>query len=347
MKVKIETWKIKDLILIRDKINSQPRYQRGEVWKPRKSALLIDSIMRGVDLPKIYLRKLSSGPYLYEVADGQQRLNAIYSFKDCELTLPSHEDKGLNLSKIESYQIGGLTYDAEELPNEFRKRFDNYLLTIAVVEDASHHEIRVLFGRLQEGESLVPAEKRNAIISKIGVHIDNFAINHIFFKSSYISEERFKRQDYMAHVFALIFYNNSDDLKANLLLKLYLDKTLNITQTLLARVGNILDMIHNIDQASSSKIYKKFHFIDFFWFLYKDNVKNVDYDKIAERFDDFEKARLEAQDDPKKLITGNNSTTYNQNLFDYLQAFKSDGASVDSINKRKKVFSYLFKNYIV
>ena len=58
MKVKITTWKVSTLYKLRDKINEQPVNQRGEVWNNRKRGILIDSMLRGIDTPKIYLGKL-------------------------------------------------------------------------------------------------------------------------------------------------------------------------------------------------------------------------------------------------------------------------------------------------
>lgn len=346
MNVRITTWKVKTLIQQKDRINEQPSYQRGDVWNYKKKGLLIDSMLRGIDLPKIYLRKLSKGAYEFEVSDGQQRLNSIYAFRENRIALPKHEDKGLDLSKVNGKNIGGQTY--EELSSEFRNRFDDYIITIAIIEDATNHEIRTLFGRLQEGDPLVPAEKRNAIISHIGSHIDNFAINHKFFNNSYIPANRFKRQDYMAHALALIAYNNSDELKANLLLKLYLDKTFKLDQRKNTAITTILDFMFEIDACCKTKIYKKFHFIDWFWFLYGhiDAVKSIDYNGMALAFDSFESDRLSNQATADQLIENKKPSKYEKYLYDYILAFRYDGSSPENIQTRNQVFSNLFGKYI-
>jgi hypothetical protein len=302
-------------------------------------------MLRGIDLPKIYLRKIA-GAYDYEVADGQQRLSAIYSYFANEIALPKHEDKGLDLSKINGQRIGGKIY--EELPEEMKEKFDNYPITIALIEEATNNEIRTLFGRLQEGDSLVPPEKRNAIISGTGNHIDSLAINHKFFIESKIPQERFKRQDYMTHAVALIAYKNEKDLKANLLLELYLDKSFKIDEKLLHDITTVLDYLSEINSESKNKIYKKFHFVDFFWFIYQNlnKLKSIDIKGFATAFDEFEKSRLKWHSNPAPLISTNKSTKYDKDLHTYVVAFKTEGALTESIENRYRVFQSLFFKYL-
>lgn len=54
-----------------------PDWQRENVWDPKKKQKLIDTILKGWRLPKLYLLKTSSDPEEFEVLDGQQRLTAI------------------------------------------------------------------------------------------------------------------------------------------------------------------------------------------------------------------------------------------------------------------------------
>ena len=68
------------------RINPKPQYQRTPVWNETKKQLLIDSVLRGYDLPKFYLRS-SDPPYDHEVVDGQQRLYAIWDFRDDQYAL--------------------------------------------------------------------------------------------------------------------------------------------------------------------------------------------------------------------------------------------------------------------
>ncbi len=339
MEVNVENWPVSKLWKLKDRINEQPEYQRGEVWTDKKKSLLIDSMLRGIDIPKIYLRKLDKGDY--EVADGQQRITSILKFKSNDLKLPTHVDKGLDLSKVQGKEVGGYKY--EKLPQELRKAFDNYKLTVAIVNNAKGDEIRILFGRLQEGVNLNPPEKRNAIISYVGRHIDNFALNHDFFLKSKITTKRYKRQDYLAHVITLVAYQNKQDLKADLILKLYLDKSFVISEAEMKKISVILDFMHETDIASSFRMYKKFHFIDMFWFLYLNysKIDQLNPSQIAKIFDQFEERRLDVAD-PKDLIDSDDATEEDQDLYDYYMAFKYNGSSTESIETRCRVYENLF-----
>ncbi|MBZ4040948.1 MULTISPECIES: DUF262 domain-containing protein [Flavobacterium] len=343
MKVKLTTWKISTLFKLKDKINPQPPYQRGEVWKYRKNALLIDSILRGIDIPKIYLRKLENAAHDYEIADGQQRLNAIFTFLENDYSLLEDEEKGLNLKTINQLIVGGKKF--RSLDPELKDKLTDYEVSIAIIEEADNYEIRTLFGRLQEGEPLVPAEKRNAIISKAGTIIDNFVLNNKFFANSKIQPARYKRQDYLAHALALFFYKNTKPLKASLLLELYLDKKLDCSHANQKLISDILDAIYQLDQLSQTRVYKKFHFIDLFLFLMNNSekIKTINYKNFAREYDSLEVKRLKIRD-PKTLLSGKDESEENKILYDYYMAFKYAGAEPDSIEKRNVSFNLIFKN---
>jgi len=343
MKVKITTWKVSTLYRLKENINEQPVYQRGEVWKPRRKSILIDSMLRGIDIPKIYLRKLTKGAYKYEVADGQQRLTAICQFIENDFKLLKDSEKGVNLNKIGSLTVGGLKYD--KLQKKLKSTFDDYQVTIAIITNATNQEIRTLFGRLQEGEPLVPAEKRNAIVSSISAPIDNFAINHDFFSKSKIKANRFKRQDYLSHALALIFYNNKYPLKAKLLLDMYLDSSITIDPVMQNKIANILDKMREIDSTSKVRIYKKYHFVDIFYFLYisYSRIDKLSSTAMATKFDMFESLRLANHHNPEALIENKKPTKKEKDIYEYLIAFRFNGADPESINTRLRVFKNLFK----
>ena len=75
---------------MKGKIDPKPQYQRGSVWTRKQKQLLMDSILRGMDIPKLYLRAIGEDGnrgYTLEVVDGQQRLRAIWEFFDGEYPL--------------------------------------------------------------------------------------------------------------------------------------------------------------------------------------------------------------------------------------------------------------------
>lgn len=78
MKRRIQTWSVKKLDEQRTRI-SFPEYQREKsLWTDEKKSLLIDSILRDIDIPKLYFNILKDKNI--EVIDGQQRLWSIWDF---------------------------------------------------------------------------------------------------------------------------------------------------------------------------------------------------------------------------------------------------------------------------
>ena len=148
MKMETRSRAIDKLYKRRDRIE-MPDFQREEVWPVNKKRLLIDSILKGWHLPKFYFRKSDDGTL--ECVDGQQRLSAIFSFFDNNLTL---SDETASQSKARSYS---------ELDDDCSDAFDDFEIEIEEIEDASDWELEELFKRLQLGEPLNTAEKINAI----------------------------------------------------------------------------------------------------------------------------------------------------------------------------------------
>ena len=81
MKRKVKDWTIEKLCKERSNITF-PEYQREKrLWNETDKSNLIDSILKGIDIPKLYFYKVP-GAKIYEVVDGQQRLWAIWDFYD-------------------------------------------------------------------------------------------------------------------------------------------------------------------------------------------------------------------------------------------------------------------------
>ncbi|MBS3115477.1 DUF262 domain-containing protein, partial [Candidatus Woesearchaeota archaeon] len=60
-----------------------PKFQRRQVWTPSAKSFLIDTILRGDPIPKIFIRQNidpSTKKSIREVVDGQQRLRTILDF---------------------------------------------------------------------------------------------------------------------------------------------------------------------------------------------------------------------------------------------------------------------------
>ena len=166
----------------KNRIDTNPDFQRPAVWSLGQKQLLIDTILRGYDIPKLYWRKLGKTPEQYEVVDGQQRLRTIFEFHAGEFNLAKDADD------IDGIVVARMHY--EDLPEELRHRFDNYDLDVIVLTDTIEDEVREMFLRLQNGTSLKAQEKRNAMPGKMRTFVKDLA-QHPFFSRCNFANTRF------------------------------------------------------------------------------------------------------------------------------------------------------------
>lgn len=175
----------------KENIDFSPTYQRkGGVWNLRSKAYLIDSIINGFDIPKIYLADFSySNSALnqrcmpYAVIDGKQRLQAIFDFLDDKIRLsrsiifynnPNINLKGLKYSQIKS-KYPTIAYDI----------IDQFNLDVVSVVTDEENKINELFIRLNQGASLKGAEIRNARTGQIADIVRSICGSDLFIKSKY------------------------------------------------------------------------------------------------------------------------------------------------------------------
>jgi len=154
MDVKKVPWPLATANGAKVRIDTNPDFQRPPVWTTSQKRLLVDTILRGLDVPKLYWQKTSRNPDKYAVIDGQQRLRAIWGYFAGEFALDRDADP------VEGHEIAGRRY--EELDDELRMRYDTYALDVVVLSEAQDEEVRDLFLRLQNGTPLKAQEKRNA-----------------------------------------------------------------------------------------------------------------------------------------------------------------------------------------
>lgn len=169
-------YKIEQLLKSYDsgKILFNAEYQRSKVWPPSRSKLLMDSILRGYDINKIFIRQLSDGTL--EVLDGQQRLRSIFSYLKDEYPLapnsPVGEAKFSDLAPEPRFRILFAPIDA------------------VIVHQADEETVSTIFLRLQEGMPLNSAEKLNAMRGFVRSKIVELS-NHAFMEKIGIPKFRF------------------------------------------------------------------------------------------------------------------------------------------------------------
>lgn len=67
----------------RNELVLQPKFQRRRVWSDNARSSLIDTILRKLPIPKLYMREqidIAGHRTLREIVDGQQRLAAVIDY---------------------------------------------------------------------------------------------------------------------------------------------------------------------------------------------------------------------------------------------------------------------------
>lgn len=157
MKIKrtVQEWSIDDLIQAQARI-SFPDFQREKkLWSTLQKSLLIDSIIKDFDIPKLYFNQPDKTKDDFEVIDGQQRLWAIWDFFGDVYSVRLNEDEP-NEEEVKFSQLGQTKYKT------LRNTIQTYKLQITIFEEADEEYLKKLFLRLQWGLLLVTGEKLHA-----------------------------------------------------------------------------------------------------------------------------------------------------------------------------------------
>ncbi|HWI81511.1 DUF262 domain-containing protein [Ramlibacter sp.] len=195
------------LYSLRDSIWFDPPYQRAsDVWPPEKRRLLIDSILNGYDVPKLYFHEffpakvIGGKKYKYAIVDGKQRLETIFKFIEGKFAL----SEDIEFIAEPTRKLAGLTYAelAREYP-DLKTRFDGFSLPIISILTEDTELIEDMFSRLNEAVPLSAAEKRNALGGVVPIMVRDMS-RHTFFTAKLPFENRRYRHFDLATKFLLL-----------------------------------------------------------------------------------------------------------------------------------------------
>ncbi len=139
------------------------KYQRKLVWTVDEKEFLIDSINKGLPIPLILLAQTDDGRF--EIIDGLQRLNAIFSFIECRFSLRNQFFDVNQFSRAKQRgDAGEFEYKTSDLlPAENCANILDYQLAVTIYPSSEEAEVTDIFGRINSGgKQLSPQEKRQA-----------------------------------------------------------------------------------------------------------------------------------------------------------------------------------------
>lgn len=149
-----------------DSLDLTPSFQRRTVWKKPAKSFLIDTILRGLPIPIIFLREVTEVSKLRtirQVVDGQQRIHTLFSYIKPEIIKNFDEDKdSFVIMRSHNRDLSGMSF--HDLDQELRHRILNYQFSVHVLPaDTSDRDVLEIFRRMNStGTVLNAQELRNA-----------------------------------------------------------------------------------------------------------------------------------------------------------------------------------------
>jgi len=310
---------------------SPEEYQRENAWGLPQKQLLIDTIFRGMDIPKFYLwkvdqRTLADGypdgeakqlyksilerkrvenddadPYIFEVVDGQQRIRTILEFIG---ETPPNDNcyRGMWLKPFaslgETPMAKGKYY--RQLNADQQIKFEEKPLSVMVLENATIDEIRDMFLRLQNGTPLNAQQKRGAMGSNIG-RVARELADLPFFKVSVNFENTMATHHLVAsQMLQLESKDKVVSCTSRQLDKLYEHyRKAPVDSTVVARVRRIVGILGRIFPDENPHLNQNYA-LSLYWLLSRIllnyDIPEDQYHKVRENFENLDVARIEAMD---------------------------------------------------
>lgn len=150
---------------LKKRFNVNRRYQRKLVWSVEEKQRLIDSLLKGLPIPLFLVAEIGPPPEApYELIDGMQRLNAIFSFLENEYAIDgSYFDLDALADTKEQKDAGALVQREPVLPRAESVKIANYTLALSVYRATDSSSVDDVFRRINSGgRRLLRQELRQA-----------------------------------------------------------------------------------------------------------------------------------------------------------------------------------------
>lgn len=152
-----------------DRLIVNRKYQRKLVWTLQEKQNLIDSLIKDYPIPLILLADATDGgSTYYEIMDGMQRLNAIFSFIDNYFDLDGKYFDIREFSRAKQAADTGIINIPERNEDEWLEPAAcadllDYQLAVTIFPIVSESQVTDVFGRINSGgRQLSAQEKRQA-----------------------------------------------------------------------------------------------------------------------------------------------------------------------------------------
>jgi hypothetical protein len=132
-----------------DELEMHPPFQRNPVWTDKQKKYLLDTILRGLPIPELYMQDIvdENGAQQYIVVDGQQRTRACLEFVAGEFPLDPQE----------SPEWGEVYF--EELPATEKQKIFRYKFVVRTLPEMPEPQLRGIFKRLNRNVVALNAQE--------------------------------------------------------------------------------------------------------------------------------------------------------------------------------------------
>ncbi len=253
----------------------KPYYQRKPVWSLRHKVYFIDTILRGLPIPKLYIyQKISKTKKnlktKYEIVDGQQRIRAILEYLQGDFRYskkyhPKPEDF------LEEYEDETF----QDLPSEIQQNFLGYELPVQIINRVAEGEINNMYIRLNLNTiNLNKQEIRNAMFTgDFKKLVDSLVKNTFWSDEKIISKGAIRRMqdaEYISELLMSMLWGPQD--KKKTLDECYSNnETMDVSQKKILRNGFIY-IIRKIKEIfpdlKSTRFKNKSDFYSLFYLLF-------------------------------------------------------------------------------
>jgi Protein of unknown function DUF262 len=167
-----------------------PKFQRRSVWEPKAKSYLIDTIVRSMPVPPVFIRlrlDTRTNRSVREVVDGQQRLRTVLDFLGDDFPI----------SRVHNRELAGKRYSA--LPEPLKRKILRYKFAVTTLEDVTDAEVLAIFARLNTYTVRLNAQElRNAeFFGAFKQTIYSLALDHYAFwrNTAILSDQQVARMD--------------------------------------------------------------------------------------------------------------------------------------------------------